>query len=272
MTLIKPTIGQTSWGETLNTALDYLNGNTTTLSSTVALKAPINSPTFTGTVSGITASMVGLGNVNNTSDANKPVSTAAQTALDLKADKTSLYNYLPIVTRSPGEYYTQYPVSVATQSTVTINVQQRTYNPVWIPAAQTITNMGVRVVTGIANTGIKMALYSNVNNKPYALLQDFGSFATTTNNTTLFTSGTSYAVTTPGFYWVAVETLNNTAGLTLVSLPSGVGLQPMAADIQGGYGKSGWKENLTASGDAFPSTVTNALVAWSSTPMVFVGV
>jgi hypothetical protein len=29
--------------------------------------------------------MVGLGNVDNTSDANKPVSTAAQTALDLKA-------------------------------------------------------------------------------------------------------------------------------------------------------------------------------------------
>ena len=31
---------------------------------------------------------LGLGNVNNTSDANKPVSTATQTALDLKYDKT----------------------------------------------------------------------------------------------------------------------------------------------------------------------------------------
>jgi hypothetical protein len=30
--------------------------------------------------------MVGLGNVDNTSDANKPVSTATQTALDLKAN------------------------------------------------------------------------------------------------------------------------------------------------------------------------------------------
>lgn len=48
-------------------------------------KAPIVSPTFTGTVSGITATMVNLGNVSNTSDANKPVSTAQQTALDLKA-------------------------------------------------------------------------------------------------------------------------------------------------------------------------------------------
>ncbi|AHY26763.1 putative tail fiber protein [Acinetobacter phage vB_AbaM_Acibel004] len=33
---------------------------------------------------------VGLGNVDNTSDANKPVSTAQKTALDLKADKTAL--------------------------------------------------------------------------------------------------------------------------------------------------------------------------------------
>lgn len=48
------------------------------------LKAPLASPTFTGTVAGITKTMVGLGNVDNTSDTAKPVSTAQQTALDLK--------------------------------------------------------------------------------------------------------------------------------------------------------------------------------------------
>ena len=53
------------------------------------LKAPLNSPTFTGTVSGITKAMVGLGNVDNTTDANKPISTATQTALDLKAPKAA---------------------------------------------------------------------------------------------------------------------------------------------------------------------------------------
>ena len=35
----------------------------------------------------VTKTQVGLGNVNNTSDANKPVSTAQQTALNLKVDK-----------------------------------------------------------------------------------------------------------------------------------------------------------------------------------------
>jgi hypothetical protein len=64
-------------------ALD-LKANASDVSTSLALKAPILSPTFTGTVSGITATMVGLGNVNNTTDANKPISTATQTALNLK--------------------------------------------------------------------------------------------------------------------------------------------------------------------------------------------
>jgi hypothetical protein len=58
--------------------------------SDLALKAPINSPTFTGTVSGITKAMVGLGYVDNTSDLEKPISTATQVALDLKASTTTL--------------------------------------------------------------------------------------------------------------------------------------------------------------------------------------
>ncbi len=51
--------------------------------------APKASPTFTGTVSGITSTMVGLGNVDNTADADKPVSTAQQTEIDTKADIAS---------------------------------------------------------------------------------------------------------------------------------------------------------------------------------------
>jgi hypothetical protein len=47
------------------------------------------SPTFTGTVSGITKAMVGLTNVDNISDANKPVSSAQQSVLNLKANLAS---------------------------------------------------------------------------------------------------------------------------------------------------------------------------------------
>jgi len=52
----------------------------------IVAKANIASPTFTGTVGGITPTMVGLGSVNNTSDAAKPISTAEASALALKAD------------------------------------------------------------------------------------------------------------------------------------------------------------------------------------------
>jgi hypothetical protein len=41
----------------------------------------------------VTKSQVGLGNVDNTSDLDKPVSTAQQTALNLKADQTDLDNH-----------------------------------------------------------------------------------------------------------------------------------------------------------------------------------
>lgn len=60
-----------------------------TVDAALLVKAPIASPTFTGTVGGVTKSHVGLGNVDNTSDAGKPVSSSQQTALDAKAPLAS---------------------------------------------------------------------------------------------------------------------------------------------------------------------------------------
>ena len=61
-----------------------LKANTTDVTTSLALKANIAAPTFTGTVIGIDKTMVGLGNVDNTSDINKPVSTATLAVLNLK--------------------------------------------------------------------------------------------------------------------------------------------------------------------------------------------
>ncbi len=61
-------------------------------SSAIYMKADtycFNAITFSGAVNGLTSTMVGLGNLDNTSDANKPVSTAGQTALNLKANLES---------------------------------------------------------------------------------------------------------------------------------------------------------------------------------------
>jgi trimeric autotransporter adhesin len=82
------------------TELNYVDGVTSAIQTQLNTKAPLASPTFTGTVTiptgasitaptGLVKGDVGLGNVDNTSDANKPVSTATQTALDLKAPLAS---------------------------------------------------------------------------------------------------------------------------------------------------------------------------------------
>jgi len=85
---------------TLKELADALTADESTaasLATLVGTKAPIASPTFTGTVSGITKAMVGLGSVDNTSDSAKPISTATQTALDAKlASATAASTYAPI--------------------------------------------------------------------------------------------------------------------------------------------------------------------------------
>jgi len=56
----------------------------------VNLKAPILNPEFQGVVKGIDKYMVGLGNVNNTSDENKPISKQTRDELETKASKIDL--------------------------------------------------------------------------------------------------------------------------------------------------------------------------------------
>jgi hypothetical protein len=74
----------TSVGNVSSTEIGYLDGVTSAIQTQLNAKAPTADPTFTGTVSGVTKTHVGLGNVDNTTDENKPVSTATQTALDSK--------------------------------------------------------------------------------------------------------------------------------------------------------------------------------------------
>lgn len=67
----------------IKTALDLKTDKTTT----------VNGHALSSNVV-VSASDVGLGNVNNTSDANKPVSTAQQSALDAKVSTSSIVNDL----------------------------------------------------------------------------------------------------------------------------------------------------------------------------------
>ena len=82
--------------QTAASSLTTLVGTKLSSSTAASTYAPLTSPTFTGTVSGITKSMVGLENVDNTTDALKPISQATQTALDAKlAISTASTTYAP---------------------------------------------------------------------------------------------------------------------------------------------------------------------------------
>ena len=87
-TLTSPQINEAVALTVTSTELNYVDGVTNPIQTQIDSKASLAGATFTGTVNGITKAMVGLGNVNNTSDANKPVSTATQTALDGKLSLT----------------------------------------------------------------------------------------------------------------------------------------------------------------------------------------
>lgn len=74
---------KTYLNETLTPELD------TALAGKTGTGTKVNGHPLSGDVT-VTKGDVGLGNVDNTSDANKPVSTAQQTALNAKADKTNV--------------------------------------------------------------------------------------------------------------------------------------------------------------------------------------
>jgi hypothetical protein len=94
LSLDKNTVGLSNVNNTADTAKPISNATKVALdrkadTADLVLKASLASPTFTGTVAGITKSMVGLANVDNTADSDKPISNAMQTALESKVNSDS---------------------------------------------------------------------------------------------------------------------------------------------------------------------------------------
>jgi len=100
-----------------DTAVSTLSGTTT---ASLALKANIASPTFTGTVSGITSTMVGLGNVDNTSDATKNAATVTLTNKTLTAP---ILNSPSVVTPSRADVKQDTKANLVTYATTASNGQ-----------------------------------------------------------------------------------------------------------------------------------------------------
>jgi hypothetical protein len=68
---------------------EFLNGNCTIGNASTDLLTVNSATTFNGSVNGLTKAMVSLGNCDNTSDINKAISSATQTALNAKQNTLS---------------------------------------------------------------------------------------------------------------------------------------------------------------------------------------
>ena len=137
------------------TALAADESAASALTTLVNTKAPIASPTFTGTVSGITKNMVDLGNVDNTTDALKPISTATQTALDLKLNISE--PAIDIYVTNSGMTYLVNGVSNGTinfkkgkKYRIIVNAPG---HPFWIQTVNSGYSAGNIYSTGITNAG-----------------------------------------------------------------------------------------------------------------------
>jgi cytoskeletal protein CcmA (bactofilin family) len=194
-------------GDVSNTEFGYLNGVTSAIqtqidgklstSSASTTYAPIADPTFTGTVSGVTKAHVGLGNVDNTSDVSKPVSSATQTALDLKANLN------------------------APTFTGTVTVENGAV--LGTPASATLTNAsGLPVSTGISGlgTGIATALGVNAGSSGAPVING-GSLGTPSGGTLTNATGLPIATGISGL---------GTGVATFLATPSSANLATMITD------------------------------------------
>ena len=175
------------------------------LDDALSTKANLASPTFTGTVSGISAAMVGLGNVNNTSDVNKPISTAQQTALNLKAN-TNLVNLLSdtiaIFAFGAGGGATSDSACFQTTSF---------YGSFFNAGSDSLIITNTRAVmvdgAGIDTCSVAIQFHTTFNSASATILNGA---ATATGGSTKFTTGLSTAITSnnriPPNTWVWMET------------------------------------------------------------------
>ena len=141
--------------------------------------APINSPTFTGTVSGISKSMVGLGNVDNTSDANKPVSSATQSALNLKASLAgATFTGSVVVPSGTGNFNTL----TVNNTTVSLNGHSHISSNITDFNTSVSGLMGVKSLVGTSGIGIVNSAGTHtiaITGIPSSLITDLGNIATT---------------------------------------------------------------------------------------------
>ena len=247
--------------EDINASAAIATSKISGLDTALGLKAPLDSPTFTGTVSGITKTMVGLGSVDNTADLAKPVSTAQATAIataksEAIADATAQVN--AVIASAPAALNTLDELAAAlgddanfaTSVTTSLGLKAPLASPtftgtVTVAAAGVAFTDGTQTKAGVPSLttiGTEISAAYNLSTGGLALRDQLipiaGARAITipTNATTAFPIGTSidfYQASGTGANFVAADgtvTILRTPGLTLRTTYSSATLTKVATN------------------------------------------
>ncbi len=246
--------------EDINASAAIATSKISGLDASLGLLAPLASPTFTGTVSGITKTMVGLGSADNTADTAKPVSTAQASAIataksEAIADATSQVNAL--LTGAPAALNTLDELAAALgddanfASTVTTSLGLKAplasptfTGTVTVAAAGVAFTDGTQTKAGIPSLttiGTTISAAYNLSTGGLTLRDQLipisGTYVVTvpTNATTAFPVGTSIdfyqsAGTVASFAGAVGVTVQATPGLKLRTTYSSATLTKVATD------------------------------------------
>ena len=241
--------------EDINASAAIATSKISGLDTALGLKAPLESPTFTGTVSGVTKSHVGLGNVDNTADTAKPVSTAQATAIAtakseviteiLGAGVPAALNTLDELAAALGDD-ANFAATVTTSLGLKAPLASPTFTgTVTVAAAGVAFTDGTQTKAGVPSLttiGTEISAAYNLSTGGLALRDQLipvaGARAITipTNATTAFPIGTSidfYQASGTGANFVAADgtvTILRTPGLTLRTTHSSATLTKVATN------------------------------------------
>jgi len=184
---------------------------------------------------------VGLGNVDNTSDASKPISTATQTALDAKQD---------LITSGTTAQYMRGDLSLATFPTI----PAAQVNCDWTSVSGVSQVLNKPTLATVATTGS----YTDLSNKPtIPTLPSYGQSAVTRSFNTVFVPSSTRNVVVSYSVEIAA-TISLTAGQT------GTVFLEISAD-----GSTGWTEiSRATNGNTGTLTIGLNLTQTATNPVV----
>lgn len=241
----------------------------------------------------LTASDVGLGNVDNTSDLNKPISTATQTALNAKQSALTLTTTgtsgaatlvgatlnIPQYSGGGGEGVTAthvlfpprsgfyYGTGIGVGTTTYTMTNGQLYLSAFIPSYNlTVNELTMQVTTALAGGLLKVVIYSDLNGVPNTKLFESATAATDTIGVKTIT-GFSFTFNAKTVYWVSM--VANGAVIVRGILSNSGAFAPSIANSSSTQFYSSWLYNqIFASLPSTLATPTSSNVNGTAIPYV----